>query len=64
MMSKRLTKIHPTLQKLIASLRTAVVSDEWKLDKQQTSRNDVLTELDWHYVTMNLRGTFDSHNSL
>ena len=42
LMSKRLVKIHPTLHDLIVSLRTAVVSDAWKLDKQQTSNNDVL----------------------
>ena len=42
LMSKRFIKIHPSLQKLIVSLRTAIVSDEWKLDKQQTSYDDVL----------------------
>lgn len=42
LMSKRLVKIHLSLQKLIVSLRTAVVSDEWKLDKQQTSNHDLL----------------------
>ena len=42
LMSKRLIKIHPSLQKLIVSLRTAVVSAEWKLDKQQTSHHDIL----------------------
>ena len=42
LMSKRLVKIHPSLQQLIVSLRTAVVSDEWKLDKQQTSYDDLL----------------------
>jgi hypothetical protein len=41
-MSKRLIRIHPTLQKLIVSLRTAVVIDDWKLDKQQTSHDDIL----------------------
>ncbi|MGE5661498.1 MAG: hypothetical protein ACM3X1_04550 [Ignavibacteriales bacterium] len=38
-------KIHQdtsSLQQLIVSLRTAIVSDEWKLDKQQTSNDDVL----------------------
>ena len=45
LMSKRLVKIHPSLQDLIVSLRTAVVSDEWKLDKQQTSHHDVLDSL-------------------
>ncbi len=34
--------IHPSLQKLIVSLRTAVVIDDWKLDKQQTSHDDIL----------------------
>ena len=29
-------------RKLIVSLRTAVVSDEWNLDKQQTSHHDIL----------------------
>ena len=42
LMSKRFIKIHPSLQDLIVSLRTAVVSDEWKLDKQNTSHDDVL----------------------
>ena len=42
LMSKRLVKIHPSLQDLIVSLRTAIVSDEWKLDKQQTSHTDTL----------------------
>jgi hypothetical protein len=42
LLSKRLIKIHPSLQKLIVSLWTAIVSDEWKLDKQQTSHNDIL----------------------
>ena len=41
-MSKRLIKIHSSLQKLIVSLRTAVMSNEWKLDKQQTSHHDLL----------------------
>jgi hypothetical protein len=42
LMSKKLVRIHPSLQKLIVSLRTAIVSDEWKLDKQQTSHDDIL----------------------
>jgi hypothetical protein len=42
LMSKRMIRIHPSLQKLVVSLRTAVVSDEWKLDKQQTSHHDIL----------------------
>ena len=42
LMAKRFIKIHPSLQKLIVSLRTAIVSDEWKLDKQQTSHHDAL----------------------
>jgi hypothetical protein len=42
LMSKRLIKIHPSLQQLLVSLRTAVVIDDWKLDKYQTSNNDVL----------------------
>ena len=45
LMSKRLVKIHPSLQRLIVSLRTAIVSDDWKLDKQQTSNNDLLDAL-------------------
>ena len=44
-MSKRLIKIYPSLQQLIVSLRTAVVVDEWKLDKQQTSYDDMLDSL-------------------
>ena len=42
LMSNNLIKIHPSLQKLIISLRTAIVSDVWKLDKQQTSHHDTL----------------------
>ena len=42
LMSKRLVKIHPTLQELIVSLRTAVVIDDWRLDKYQTSHDDLL----------------------
>ena len=42
LMSKRYIKIHPSLQKLIVSLRTAVVLSDWKLDKQQTSHVDTL----------------------
>jgi hypothetical protein len=42
LMSKRFVKIHPILQKPIVSLRTAIVSEKWKLDKQQTSHNDIL----------------------
>jgi hypothetical protein len=42
LMSKRFIKIHPSLHKLMVSLRTAVVSDAWKLDKQQTSYDNVL----------------------
>jgi hypothetical protein len=42
LMSKRLIKIYPSLQKQIVSLRTAVVIDDWKLDKQQTSHVDTL----------------------
>ena len=45
LLSKRFIKIHPSLQKLIVSLRTAVVSDGWKLDKQQTSHHDTLDSL-------------------
>ena len=41
LMFKRFIKIHPSLQKLIVSLHTAVVIDEWKLDKQQTSHDDI-----------------------
>ena len=45
LMSKKFIKIHPSLQSLIVSLRTATVSDEWKLDKQQTSHHDTLDSL-------------------
>ena len=45
LMSKRFIKINPTLHNLIVSLRTAIVSDEWKLDKQQSSHNDLLDSL-------------------
>lgn len=31
-----------SLHELILSLRTATVSEEWKLDKQQTSNDDLL----------------------
>ena len=33
LMSKRFIKIHPSLQNLIVALRTAIVTDDWKLDK-------------------------------
>jgi hypothetical protein len=42
LMSKRFMKIHPSLQELIVSLRTVVVLDDWKLDKYQTSNDDIL----------------------
>ena len=42
LMSKRLIMIHPSLQSLIVSLRTAVVSDDWRHDKYQTSIHDIL----------------------
>ena len=42
LMSKKFIKIHSSLQKLIVSLRTAVAVGDWKLDKQQTSYDDVL----------------------
>jgi hypothetical protein len=42
LMSKRFIKIHPSLQGLIVSLRTAVVVEDWKLDKYQTSYDDLL----------------------
>ena len=42
LMSKRFIRIHSSLQRLIVSLRTAVVTDDWKLDKQQTSHTDTL----------------------
>jgi hypothetical protein len=42
LMSKRMVRIHPSLQKLAVSLRTVIVSEEWKLDKQQTSHHDIL----------------------
>lgn len=45
LLSKRFIKIHPSLQQLIVSLRTAVVSDDWKIDKQNTSHQDTLDSL-------------------
>lgn len=45
LMSKRFIKIHPSLQELVVALRIAVVSDDWKLDKQQTSHHDTLDSL-------------------
>lgn len=42
LMSKRLVKIHSCLQDLLVSLRTAIVLDAWKLDKYQTSHDDLL----------------------
>jgi hypothetical protein len=45
LMSKRFIRIHSSLQSLIVSLRTAIVSDEWKLDKQQSSQHDILDSL-------------------
>ena len=37
-----LIAIHPTFEKLLTSLCTAV-ANEYKLDKEQTSYNDILT---------------------
>jgi hypothetical protein len=45
LISGRFIKIHPSLRELIVSLRTAIVSDDWKLDKQQTSHQDLLDSL-------------------
>jgi hypothetical protein len=45
LMSKRFIKIHPSLQNLIVSLRTADLSDGWKLGKQQTSHDSVLDSI-------------------
>lgn len=42
LMSKRFIKIYPSLQELIVSLRRALVMDDWKLERQQTSYNDLL----------------------
>jgi hypothetical protein len=42
LISKWFIKIRSSLQKLIVSLRTAVVIDDWKFDKQQTSHDDIL----------------------
>lgn len=42
LMSKRFIKIRSSLQELIVSLRTAAVLDDWKLDKYQTSHDNVL----------------------
>ena len=36
-----LIAIHPSFEKLLTSLRTAV-ANEYKLDKEQTSYNDIL----------------------
>ncbi|HKU82998.1 MAG TPA: hypothetical protein VJP58_03065 [Candidatus Nitrosocosmicus sp.] len=44
-MSKRFIKIHSSLQNLILSLRSAMVSDDWKPDKQQSSQQDLLDSL-------------------
>ena len=63
LMSKRFIKIHPSLQKLIVSLRTAIVSDEWKLDKQQTSHHDILDSFRLAYATMNCQRTILDLNS-
>jgi hypothetical protein len=37
--------MHPSSKELIVSFRTAVVIDDWKLDKYQTSHNDLLDSL-------------------
>ena len=42
LISKGLVTIHPSLQNLIVSIRTAIVIDDWRLDKSQTSHDDVL----------------------
>jgi len=51
-MSKRLIKLYPSLQELIASLCTAVVVEDGKLNKQQTSHDDILDSFRlslWNY---------------
>ena len=55
LMSKRFIKIQ-SLQKLVVSLRTAVVIDDWKLDKQQTSHDDILDSF-IPYATTSLQRT-------
>lgn len=42
LMSKKFIKVHSSLQNLVVALRTAAVIDDWKLDKYQTSHNDLL----------------------
>ena len=50
LMSKRLLKIHPSLQELIVLLRTAVVLDDWKLDKYKSSHDDILDGFRFAYL--------------
>jgi hypothetical protein len=57
LMSKRFGKIHPSLQKLIVSLGTAVI-DDWKLDKQHRLMIFLIYS-DSRFATMSLQRISD-----
>ena len=57
LMSQRFIRIHPSFHKLIVSLRTAVVIDDWKLDKQQHRMMIYWIHLDSPYAIMSLQVT-------
>ena len=42
LMSKGFIRIHPLLEELTMSLRTAKVRDDGNLDKQQTTNDDLM----------------------
>ncbi|MGC2306792.1 MAG: hypothetical protein WA461_00190 [Nitrososphaeraceae archaeon] len=42
LMSKGFIRIHPLLEELTMSLRTAKVRDDVKLDKKQTTNDDIM----------------------
>ena len=44
-MSKGFIRIHPLLEELTMSHRTAKVRDDWKLDKQQITNDDIMNAL-------------------
>ena len=42
LLNHHLIRIHPTFNKLITSLRTAEISENWSLDKEASAYNDTL----------------------
>jgi len=42
LLNRHLIRIHPTFNKLITSLRTAQIEENWSLDKEATLYDDIL----------------------